>query len=112
MSTYVFCLVECQDSYARKKHEEVVYERKVGKFECDQCDRGFSNKNALQYHKDSHEELKVTCEQCEFKSSSESSLTKHILVHSKGATSEAQHQCVVCSLEFSNDSNLKRHKID
>ena len=37
-------------------------------------------------------------------------LTKHILVHIKVATSEAQHQCVVCDLEFSNDSNLKRHK--
>ena len=108
--TCEFCLVQCQDSYARKKHEEALHERKVGKFECDQCDRGFSNNKALQYHKDSHEELKVTCEQCEFKSSSETSLTKHILVHSKGATSEAQHQCVVCDLEFSNDSTSRGTK--
>ena len=105
-----FCLVQCQDSYARKKHEEVVHERKAGKFQCDQCGRSFSNRNALQYHKDSHEEVKLACEQCGFQSSSESSLTKHILVHSKKATSEAQHPCVVCDLKFSNDSSLKRHK--
>jgi uncharacterized Zn-finger protein len=92
----IFCLdtltqlakVQSQDSFARKKHEEVMHERMAGKYECDQCDRGFTTKNALQYHRDSHEELKVICELCGFKSSSESNLTKHILVHSKGSTSE------------------------
>ena len=108
--TCAFCLVQSQDSFARKKHEEVMHERKAGKFECDLCDGGFSNKNALQYHKDSHEELKVTCELCGFKSSSKSNLTKHIRVHSKGSTSETQHQCEVCVLKFSNYSNYKRHR--
>ena len=106
----IFCLdtltqlakVQSQDSFARKKHEEVMHERMAGKYECDQCDRGFTTKNALQYHRDSHEELKVICELCGFKSSSESNLTKHILVHSKGSTSETQqHQCEVCDLNFS-----------
>ena len=88
-----------------------MHERMFGKFECNQCDRGFSNKNDLQYHRDSHEELKVSCELCGFKSSSESNLTKHILVHSKGSTSGTQqHQCEVGDLNLSNYSNYKRHR--
>ena len=65
----------------------------------------------MQYHRDSHEELKVSCELCGFKSSSESNLTKHILVQSKGSTSGTQqHQCEVGDLNFSNYSNYKRHR--
>ena len=108
--TCSFCLRESQDSYARKKHEDTVHNKKTGKFKCDQCVRSFSNMNALSYHTAQHDELKVVCDLCGFQSSSSSNLVKHKLVHSSEKHENTKHFCKVCKMNFSNQNNLNRHQ--
>ena len=107
--TCSFCLVQSQDSFARRKHEDTVHRKIILKYKCDQCDKSFSNKNALQFHNDKHIDLKVACDVCGFQSSSSSNLAKHKLIHSTDKQ-VVHHVCEDCNKTFSNENNLKRHK--
>ena len=60
--TCSFCLVQSQDSFARKKHEDTVHRKIILKYKCDQCDKSFSNRNAFQFHNNKHIDLKVGCD--------------------------------------------------
>ena len=104
--TCSFCLLQYHDSYSRKRHEDKVHRKKAGEYGCDQCEKSFSNKNALQYHVDSHRKLKVACDLCGFQSSSKVNLTLHKQIHN----AEANHECDECEKKFTNKRNLRRHE--
>ena len=104
--TCSFCLVKYHDSCSRKRHEDKVHRNKAGEYECNLCEKSFSNKNALQYHLDNHMELKVTCDLCGFQSSSKGNLAMHKQIHKN----EAKHECDECDKKFANKRNLMRHQ--
>ena len=107
--TCSFCLVQSQDAFARKKHEEKVHRNLPGKFKCDLCERSFSNENALKYHSDKHKNLKFTCDLCGFQTAIESNLTRHKVIHNSEEHEEHQHKCPDCNIDFTNKRNLMRH---
>ena len=83
-----------------------TFRKKGGEFGCDQCEKSFTNKNALQYHVESHRKLKVECDLCGFQSSSKGNLEMHKKIHIAGT----KHECDSCDKKFSNKQNLLRHE--
>ena len=72
--TCSICLSISQDAYARRKHEETVHEG----FTCIKCGKSYTNRNALNYHEQTHNEIiKHDCALCELQFSSERNLVKH-----------------------------------
>merc|ERR1719477_149306 len=78
------CLSEHQDSYARRKHEEQIHDKKDREFKCMQCDKSFTNKNSLDYHINKHksEPSKESCDICGSQFYAKTHLKEHkALVH-------------------------------
>jgi hypothetical protein len=101
------CLFKCKDNFTRKVHESTVHEKK-GKYKCVECDKRYSNSNALIYHKAKHnadnaEVEKYLCYVCGKQCSTGRSLLRHIkLLHNKQAgMSCANPQAEAVSLNFS-----------
>ena len=104
------CLATFRDSTKRKQHEKTVHERKENQHKCDLCDKSYSNKNALEYHKQKHEAVlkKPVCELCGHQFSFIGSMMRHKeTVH--GQVTEELHNCVQCDLKFSRQDSLIRH---
>ena len=105
------CLNKSSDKNARLRHESLVHAKDPQKYECQQCDKSYSNINALTYHVTKHQEdvVKPCCVQCGSQFSSSDSLAKHLeFVHHEGAK-HARHECDVCGKSFTLETNLKRH---
>ena len=105
------CLNMSSDKNARLRHESLVHAKDPQKYECQQCDKSYSNINALTYHVTKHQEdvVKPCCVQCGSQFSSSDSLAKHLeFVHHEGAK-HARHECDVCGKSFTLETNLKRH---
>ena len=107
--TCSICLCTSQDAFARRKHEETVHEgRKDLGYSCVKCGKSYTNRNALNYHEQTHNEIiKHDCALCELQFSSERNLVKH---------SELKHgektqifKCEKCNVNISNKSNFDRH---
>ena len=105
--TCSFCLLKLNDSFCRKRHEDRVHRKKAGQYRCDQCNKSFTNENALQYHVDYHIKLKVVCDLCGFQSSSKGNLAIHKKMHS---AETIKQECDQCDKKFTNKQNLTRHQ--
>ena len=92
------CRVEQQSS--RHGHNADV------KFDCDQCDKQFSNRDSLTRHIQSvHFNVKFDCDQCDKQFSFRKSLIRHIQSEHLGV----KFDCVQCGKEFTEKSKLRRH---
>ena len=106
------CFLQCQDKYARKKHEETLHEGKPKQHKCDKCNKTFSNSNACSYHQAKHENVvtKDTCDLCGSQFSSDGTLLRHKqLIH--GEMSEGpEYNCIECGIKFSRKDNFDCHR--
>ena len=87
--TCSFCLFKCKDNFTRKVHERTVHDKK-GKHKCEECDKSYSNSNALIYHKAKHNAVveKFECNVCGKQFSTGGSLLRHNkLLHKEQVTS-------------------------
>ena len=105
------CLDMRFDKVAREKHEAVVHFKESQKFKCDQCEKTYTNKNALDYHVIRHSQdfVKPSCEQCGSQFSCSESLVRHEQIVHKSATNKLSFECDNCGKSFSMESSLKRH---
>ena len=109
--TCSFCLVQCQDSYARSKHEGTVHFGKENKFKCTQCEKNYSNINALQYHESKHKTavIKPKCDLCGFQCATNGTLMRHKeVIHSDGSQ-KSKYFCQKCDIGFSRKDNFNCH---
>ena len=106
------CLVKCPDKFACKEHEKNVHEGKAKQHKCDQCDRSYSNSNALEYHKSKHEKNlpKLECDLCGQQFVSDMDLLRHKQVLHGEVAQEKNHICHKCKVSFSRLDALIRHK--
>ena len=71
------CLLQSKSSYSRKKHEQRIHFGEDRKYSCDKCGKTYSNRNALNYHEETHDDNKCECDLCGFKTSTKINLLKH-----------------------------------
>ena len=106
------CLSEHQDSYARRKHEEQIHDKKDREFKCTQCDKSFTNKNSLDYHINKHksEPSKESCDICGSQFYAKTHLKEHkALVHGQYEGSRPNYECSYCGKNFDIQKSLNRH---
>ena len=76
-------------------------------YECDVCEKIFSQSERLKMHKRTHTgEKPYECDICQKKFSDHRNLKAHKRTH----TGEKPHKCVICNKVFLTSSNLKKHK--
>ena len=110
--TCAYCLSKHKDCYARIKHEKQIHEGEQREFLCKQCDKSFTNQNALDYHEQKHEPVieKETCNICGFQSSSKSTLNQHkSLIHNETCGGSSIFKCHYCEKTFNVKKSLNRH---
>ena len=110
-STCTFCLVRFKDGYERKNHEKHTHGNQEKKHKCNECGKGYLNKNAFNYHMKKHMNPgKLTCEECGKDFLSEEGLKGHIKkFHSKMDSLDLTFWCEECEKQFFSKSNLNRH---
>ena len=76
-------------------------------FSCDQCDKQYAHRSALNQHKKSiHEGVMFPCDQCKYKANQFGHLQTHIIsVHEK-----VKYPCDQCNYKASESKSLKNHK--
>ena len=110
--TCSFCLNVCKNKLAREKHESVVHLKEPQKFKCNQCDKTYSNSNALRYHMSKLHQVfeKPSCDVCGSQFYSSATLIKHKQKVHQEILKEASYKCDDCGKAFSYLSALKRHE--
>ncbi|XP_034945650.1 uncharacterized protein [Chelonus insularis] len=74
---------------------------------CDQCDRTFPLKQALQLHiQSAHRDRNFKCTECERMFFSKYDLQKHMSTHSE----EKPYSCTICNKKFTRANLLQRHE--
>ena len=76
------------------------------KFQCTQCNIGFTAKSSLQRHtKSVHDGVKYPCNQCDYKAPVQDSLTAHV----KHVHEGAKYPCDKCQYQFRYRYSLLNH---
>ena len=106
--TCAFCLKVFDKVIKRKIHEKTVHEGQGRDFKCNNCEKTYTNENALRYHFDAEHDNtpKIACEICLNSFSSKVSLKEHRLSHHKDSEVLS---CDQCSATFTTRSNMLRH---
>ena len=79
---------------------------KGNKYECQQCDKAFTNTSHLTRHiQSTHEGVKYACNQCEQQFTAQKSLTTHIRSVHEGV----KYGCNQCDKQFTQQSSLTSH---
>ena len=80
--------------------------RVVGKFECDQCHKTYSEKFSLRRHiMSEHEGINYACNQCDYQATKQYCLTVHIQSVHEGV----KYACDQCDYQATTQSHLTRH---
>ena len=88
-------------NYNHKEEGEVN-----SKYDCDKCDRTYSNLGNLSKHKRSaHEGVKYACDQCDYQATQQCSLNTHIESIHEGL----RYACPQCDYQATRQDHLKRH---
>ncbi|XP_046455032.1 zinc finger protein 236-like isoform X2 [Daphnia pulex] len=106
------CSMEFDKPSLRARHERVHTGERP--YKCDQCNRGFSQKNSLVSHQKAihGREKPYQCTLCPYASSQKGNLRAHVRRLHLLASSEQQgdvHRCDDCSAVFRNVSSLTSH---
>jgi uncharacterized Zn-finger protein len=99
--------------HARLKYEENIHGGKEGSMKCNECDKLYTNTNALQYHiKVKHEPSrgKYPCLHCGFEFTSEITMKRHERVIQGEGLEEVKYNCETCGLKFQRKDSLTRHE--
>ena len=106
--TCAFCLKVFDKAIKRKIHEKTVHEGLGRDFRCNNCEKTYTNENALKYHFNTkhNNTPKIACEICMESFSSKNSLKEHRLSHHKDSEILG---CDQCSATFTTRSNMLRH---
>ena len=107
--TCAFCM-KCFDKVCqRKEHERTQHEQTGRQYACNDCEKTYTNSNALKYHwEQKHNSAsKVHCESCGQSFSSKTSLQEHIEVQHNNAS---RFTCDECSATFGVKRSMLRHK--
>ena len=76
------------------------------KYECQQCDKAFSQSSTLSKHIQSfHKGVKYACNQCEYEATQHGNLKAHIQSKHEGV----KYACNQCDKQFTDQSSLTRH---
>ena len=74
----------------------------TGKYECDQCNKTYSTKKGLSYHKQSvHQGVKYACGQCDYQGTTQSILTVHIQSKHEGI----KYACDQCDYQATDPTH-------
>ena len=105
------CLEKSFDKLAREKHEAVVHFKEIQKFKCDQCEKTYTNKNALSYHVVRHNKdfVKQSCDVCGSQFSCSDTLARHKQFVHEAVQKLPSFECVDCGKSFSQEKTLNRH---
>ena len=96
--------IEDENSKLQLKTEETA--SNGSKFQCTQCNIGFTAKSSLQRHtKSVHDGVKYPCNQCDYKAPTQDSLTGHV----KHVHVGAKYPCDKCDHQFSYRHSLSNH---
>ena len=106
--TCAFCLKMFGKESKRKIHEKTLHLGQGRDFKCNNCEKTYTNENALIYHFNAkhNDASKITCEICLDTFASKNSLKEHRLTHHKDTN---PHSCDQCSATFTARHNLLRH---
>lgn len=107
-STCSTCFHVFKNKQNRENHEATVHKEGEKKYTCDNCNRTYSNLNALDYHnKTKHGSgTKYTCNMCGAQFSTDANLLRHTTaIHEEAAKIE----CEDCGEYFTRKDNLKCH---
>ena len=84
----------------------VASQERPGKYECNQCDKIYSNKQNLIRHKESfHLGVKYPCDQCELQFTQQGHLRTHIQSKHEGV----KYNCDQCDQQFTTKISLFTH---
>ena len=76
------------------------------KYDCNQCNKQFSDPSPLSRHtKSKHEGLKYDCNQCDYQATNQSNLMRHMQSIHEGV----KYACNQCDYKAPRQFNLKRH---
>ena len=76
--------------------------------QCPHCEKQFNFEIELKNHVDHKHELKLLCDQCEFKTYRKYTLYKHTLIHHMD---KKEHICNICGLSFKLATYLRNHQV-
>lgn len=118
--TCEFCFEKLSDKYVRIRHEKTEHgECRAKNFQCPDCKKSYSNKNALNYHTASKHQLNISgqnfiCELCGQQFLSKLILSNHRkTLHDESLIESTDVQvfsCNKCDHKFTNSRNMLRHK--
>ena len=96
---------ENKQKYQQSSQKRILKREK--NFECDQCEKKFTQSGNLTKHKRIHiGERPFKCDQCKYKCTRSDALTVHKRIH----TGEKPYECNQCEKKFSDPRTLKKHK--
>ena len=102
---------EIRNKFENKKKYQQSSQKRILKreknFECDQCEKKFTQSGNLTKHKRIHiGERPFKCDQCKYKCTRSDALTVHKRIH----TGEKPYECGICEFKCSTSTNLTVHK--
>ena len=104
-----FCNRMFFDKQTKQRHIEIVHNKNPDVlFKCNECDRAFGSRQALNYHIDSYHEnvdLGLMCGICEKTFKMDQNLDQHM----REVHSEITYECGLCMSKFTRQSNLNHH---
>ena len=110
---YIFTCEHCELQFKKKNYlaHHMIQEHNAPCLVCEICASQFTEKKSLQKHKSSKHTEKspilpvITCENCEYKTSSISSMGYHVKSTHKGK----KYPCHPCMKSFQSQANLDKH---
>ena len=97
----------CIDSFCTIKELNEHHKKDHGIVECEQCDKKFATQSSLDKHMYLHSDLHFVCEDCSQSYSFKSRLEQHQITHQKEPNYMCKHKG--CSPGFKNKGDFNRH---
>ena len=101
------CGLTYADNDSLNAHISAAHTNKPGAFECEECDKVFSNKITLRSHKQNFHDP-VTCDQCGKYFKSKKAHRNHVMSHHTKAE-EKPYRCTQCPSGFVQPKDLRSH---